>query len=157
MEMTMQQQMVFAFLRENSLMTLSTITSEGKIHAVPVYIYVDDAFGCYCFTKDSTQKLVDVIHNPRVTLSAYDEHALIAVEVIGDASMLLGPEQTATVRAELLKIIESRNVPYQVPPVDQIGGEYVYIAVEPKEVSYINYATGSAIPEKPRVIQFTLE
>jgi PPOX class probable F420-dependent enzyme len=93
-------------LREEELIWLTTVRSNGQPQPMPVWVLWDGAT-FLIFSRPDAPKLRNIRHNPLVALNLHaDEHGDDVVRVEGTAEILQGPPQPADVGAMLEKYRE---------------------------------------------------
>jgi general stress protein 26 len=71
-----------AFLTENDLAALSTVSSEGGPRSRLVYYAADDAFSVYFLSLANTRKVADIRANPKAAfvVMSDDKHRTLQIE-----------------------------------------------------------------------------
>lgn len=148
---------VHSFFWLHPVMTLTTVTEDGTPQNAAVYVYIDEKMNCYCVTRETTRKFKNITANGKAVLSAYDENVVMFGELLCEASILDTVEEIARVTPELQKIVASRKSEYWIPPVSQHDGErYVFIKLQPKKVTFINYDKSTIDNPKPYKVEFEM-
>lgn len=131
---------LLSFLRLNPVATFVSLSSECTPQTATVYVYVDNEFNCYCLTKASTTKYMNIESRRTVALSFFNEEELVTCEIEGIAYALTAGEDVVAAVTQLQEVIASRRSGYWVPPVSQIdGSQFVVIKVVPLHISFSNY------------------
>lgn len=127
-----------SFLCTHYLGVLSTISRTGYVHGATVYYtIVDDQI--YFLTKSETNKAKNLIVNPRIALTIFEEYSLQSMQLRGVAEV----ENNQSIKKQVFEhITESRsydNGPSSPPVTKIIDGYYVIFRLKITEAKYNKY------------------
>jgi general stress protein 26 len=126
------------FLNTHYLGVISTINRTGGIDASPVYYLVKDEI-IYILTKSETSKSRNILTNPLVSFTLFEEASYEVMEIKGIASVVTdGIKRNKVFNA----ITKFRNMSdgVSLPPVTKIeDGSYVIIGIKILEAKYNKY------------------
>lgn len=151
----MRKQML-AFLAQHPIATLVTRAKNNMLHTSTLYVYVDDDFNSYLLTKAHTRKCANVREQPSVALSFFDEEALLACEIYGDAYLVNMGDDVMHAVARIQEIITERQGESKRPPVAQYGGlDYIVIKIVPKQIEYRDFSHSAVMRTQPKYHRLT--
>ena len=80
-----RQKRIYAFLKEQHVGVLSSVTPDGNPHGVVVYYAVEDNFIISFLTKKGTHKYDNLLHNDHVMFTVFQPLTQTTVQVTGIA------------------------------------------------------------------------
>lgn len=131
---------IYMFLKHHPIGVLATTTLDKRPHATVIYFLVDEALDVYFATKNHTLKAVNLRHNPRAALVAFDPVAQASVQVTGTAE----PVDDDVIRKKILSLheemsmLESRDDKSPLMKLDV--GDYVTYRLRPRAMHMVMFS-----------------
>jgi uncharacterized pyridoxamine 5'-phosphate oxidase family protein len=124
---------VLGFLKSHHIMTLATVSEDGKPHSTVLLYVVDDDFSMYFASHTESHKVKNVAHNNFVSLTVW-EHQKLSIQVNGEAELV---SDAGEIDAILTRIVDAgaQEGDNFYPPILSIGGEsYSLFKIKPSLV-----------------------
>jgi nitroimidazol reductase NimA-like FMN-containing flavoprotein (pyridoxamine 5'-phosphate oxidase superfamily) len=122
---------VLHFLRRQRVAVVATVSAKGKPFAAPVFYNVDNNFNFYFFTKDESQKYLNLKENNTVAITIFTESSPQTVQAQGLAQLVKNPKEIINVTAPLFKRAMDSSQWYDPPIAKLKNGQLVVIKVKP--------------------------
>ena len=130
------------FLQEKNLAVVATISPEGKPHSAAVNFFLDEDFSLYFLTKSTSSKHSNILMNPAVSLTVYDDYMFPAsAQIEGEALVVNTDDQKIKVQRKLIEKLWKG--PYLPPILKQPGWGTVLIKVAIKKIKWFQLPTDS--------------
>lgn len=119
---------IMGYIDKNPLATLSTINDNGTPHGALVYICaLSDQTVCFV-TKNLTQKYINMIERPDVSLTIGNDRDSSTLQINGKAVVVSNPALMETV-LDKISAVHARMAEW-LPPIAKLrAGNYAIIAV----------------------------
>ncbi len=128
------------FLKGHDLAVLSTVDRTGNVHGAVVYYLVDQNNFVYILTKSGTSKGQNIHVHGQVALTVQEPGTLQTIQLQGNAEVETNQLTKDKVFSEIVKPRTYRSEK-QLPPVTKLHeGAYVVIRINPKQISFHDYA-----------------
>ncbi len=128
------------FLNQKKLAVLSTVGTDGKPYAAPIYFVMNDDFTFLFITPEGTQKFKNIEHNPNVVLTVTDESTWETVRIAGsarfDASLV---SEVVNKLAE--KLDDGQTVAKKLPVLQHGHSNKVAVVISPSTVGMRRYSS----------------
>lgn len=140
---TEQQQPISSEVRDflvgHDIAVLSTINRRGAVNGAVVYYLLGEENYFYIVTKSQTEKALNIMINPAVALTIFDEPDRKTVQLEGVADLITDKNDIKSVTTKLIKPrVYGGDVAW--PPVSLlIAGEFVVIRVKPTSMKFMDY------------------
>jgi hypothetical protein len=127
------------FLVGHDIAVLSTINRRGIVNGSVIYYLFGEENYFYIVTKSQTDKALNIIMNPVVALTIFDEPDRKTVQLEGIADLITDKNEIKSVTTKLIKPrVYGGDVAW--PPVSLlIAGEFVVIRIKPTSMKFMDY------------------
>ncbi|MBI5357532.1 pyridoxamine 5'-phosphate oxidase family protein [Candidatus Saccharibacteria bacterium] len=127
------------FLNKNQIAVLATIGADNRPQTAVIYFYVDADLNIYFITKEKTTKYQNIIDNPEVALSVYEQETQTTVQASGKAEEVHDPGRVNEVFRHVLSVTKSTSES-SIPPVSKIdAGGYKCFCIRPRSIRLAEY------------------
>jgi uncharacterized pyridoxamine 5'-phosphate oxidase family protein len=120
---------ILNYIDGHPLVVVGTVNDDGTPHGAAVYMsshHKPDAV--YFMTKNGTQKYLNIIERPVVSITAFDEEGMSTVQAKGKASKVKDVQKLAEIMPRISRA--ERNLPEFMPPLAKLkAGAYVVFEV----------------------------
>lgn len=128
----MDENKALKFLASHRLAVMSTVSADGKPHGAVMYYHIEPDFSLYFLTKTETSKYKNMLANPDVSVTIWDDEVSVTAQIEGSISEVLSTEMTDKVVRKLMNKGNSVNWP---PPIAKMrAGDFVVMCVTPIHV-----------------------
>lgn len=128
------------FLQSHRTATLSSIDKGGFVKgAVVYYVLVTDSDSIYILSKSETDKVKNILSNPQVALTIFDEPELQTLQITGTASVETDEAIKADVFSQIIQPHWYKNE-RRLPPVAELPeGAFVVLRIAIKDAKYSDF------------------
>lgn len=128
------------FLQHHTIGVLSTIDKEGTPHGAVVYYLLEDTGLLYILTKSATTKAKNMIQNPTVAFTVFDEAEGAIAQLTAEAVVVADPTRREQVIRQLIGMRSYRGGK-DTPPVTKLHDEsFVAFCLSPTKVDFTDYS-----------------
>ena len=146
------KEIVFNFLKKNTLGGLATVTDDGKPHADAVYYTIDTNFDISFLTEMGTLKYKNVTHKNDVFFVVTEVETKTTVHVKGKASLVRDKDSLTGMMNRVANMLNGGDSFDTVLPIlKRDDGNLVVIKITPEEVRFSDYGGKGLVEE---TIQF---
>ncbi len=127
------------FLLRQDIAVISSINRRGTVNGSVIYYLLGDENFFYFVTKNQTEKTQNILINPSVALTIFDEQERKTVQLEGVATIINEPNKIKSVTSKLIKPrVYAGSVAW--PPISLlIAGEFVVVCVQPTSMKFMDY------------------
>lgn len=129
---------VQAFLLNHNLTTFSSLDEANDIHSSVVYYTLGEDNDIFFITRSTTNKAHNILKNPRVALTVYDEPNLQIMQMQGRAKI----ETDNNIKQTVFKMIvvpKRYGEDIKWPPITKLEGQYQVIRVTPTSIKFSDF------------------
>ncbi|MEK7519721.1 MAG: pyridoxamine 5'-phosphate oxidase family protein [Patescibacteria group bacterium] len=135
---TYTKQDILRFLKEQSFMTLATVSPDGAPHVVVLLYAVDDDLSIYFMTHEDSRKAANLSASNTVSLVVW-EHKKMSVQIEGTAEAITDEQKKDAVLGALAEAGAKREDFW--PPIFRIrGGAYAVFRIKPNRIRCLDLA-----------------
>jgi hypothetical protein len=135
-----RQRRIRAFLRQQDVGVLSTVTPNCDPHGVVIYYAVEDDFTIWFLTKKGTRKNDNIEHNGYVMLTVFDPHSQTTVQISGTATEDASAAAVNKVSSLIFRRL-MQNGYGQLPPIIKLqAGAFTAFAIKPAGIRMAIYS-----------------
>lgn len=125
------------FLKDHSVAILATVSEKGIPSSTPITYHLTDNHTLRFATGDSTTKIRDIKKNNSVSLSVLDPDDPVAVNIVGEASVIDDVDAVRETQRAIGKIFVAAH---QTPHVfKHKRGDVVVVEIRPIRMQYTDF------------------
>lgn len=141
---------VYLYLKSHAVSVLSTTSSEGEIHAAPIYYLVDPNLNFFFFSKSDTKKAKNLEKNNHAAITIVDPMLPITVQSRGTVEHVIDPQiYKGIFNTMLQEEAEEKNGLYWPPPISKIYsmGELLLYKYTPNWLRFADFSESKNVIE----------
>jgi uncharacterized pyridoxamine 5'-phosphate oxidase family protein len=143
-----------SFLKENKLISLSTVGSDGQPRITPVFYLIDDDFNVYFWTVSKSSKCKNIKENPKVSLQVWAKD-IASVEIEGVASIVGDSKERDEIVSKIVDMALAEDIwPPLLRVKEKTDSNYTAYKISPKKVSILDLKSRKIHEEKSPITIF---
>lgn len=146
------QEKLISFIQKHPLVVVGTVGANNQPYGAAIYVGVDADLNLYFLTKSETDKSINILENPYVSVAVADEASQTTLKLRGEASRLATPEEHEHALAALGTVNHKSSD--WLPPLPKIqAGYYLVYKITPAYANLSMY-DNKTIEEGPVSVEF---